>query len=139
MNEYWSSGSSFEMQAGYVRARRCGDHVFVAGTTGFNYDEMSIPNELDAQVHQAVQNIGVALGHVDATLGDVVRINWIITDRAYFFPAGEILKSYFETARPVMTTLVCALIDARMKFEIEVTAMINTNRLPSIRLPGGEI
>ena len=37
-----SSGSKFEAEIGYSRAIVDGDWIWVAGTTGFNYDTMTI-------------------------------------------------------------------------------------------------
>jgi len=40
-----SSGSEFESKIGYSRAVADGDYVFVSGTTGYNYDTMSISGD----------------------------------------------------------------------------------------------
>ena len=40
-----SSGSPFEEQIGYSRAVAQGPFVFVSGTTGFNYDTMTIDDD----------------------------------------------------------------------------------------------
>jgi len=45
-----SSGSTFEAQIGYSRAVVDGDWIFVAGTTGFDYTRMTLP---DGVVEQA--------------------------------------------------------------------------------------
>ena len=76
-----SSGSSFEKVAGYSRAVVEGEWVFVAGTTGFDYAAMSISKDLGEQVHQAFRNVGAALHQAGASLADVVRANYIMTQR----------------------------------------------------------
>ena len=38
-----SSGSKFEAEIGYSRAVVDGDYVFVAGTTGYDYGTMTLP------------------------------------------------------------------------------------------------
>jgi enamine deaminase RidA (YjgF/YER057c/UK114 family) len=42
MRRLISSGSSFEREIGYSRAVVDGDWVFVSGTTGFDYETMTI-------------------------------------------------------------------------------------------------
>jgi len=41
-----SSGSQFERDIGYSRAVVDGDWIFVSGTTGFNYETMTISDNL---------------------------------------------------------------------------------------------
>lgn len=94
--------------------------IVSAGTTGFDYNKMQIEDSLEKQVEQAVANIRSYLKEYGATLHDVKICNWIITDRKYFELAGGILKRHFYPNKPVMMTLVCELVDERMKFEMQV-------------------
>lgn len=121
-----SSGSEFEEQIGYSRAVVDGDWIHVAGTTGFDYAKMTISEDLEAQARQAFANIAAALKQADATLDDVVRVTYYLAEREYFEKAAPIFGEYFARARPAATAVVCGLVDARMKIEIEVTARKNT-------------
>lgn len=117
-----SSGSAFEAIAGYSRAVVDGDWIHVAGTTGFDYSTMTIAEDLAAQTRQIFANIAAALKQADATLDDVVRVTYYLAEREYFEKAAPIFGEYFARARPAATAIVCGLVDARMKIEIEVTA-----------------
>jgi len=121
-----SSGSAFEAVAGYSRAVVDGDWIHVAGTTGFDYAKMTISEDLEAQARQAFANIAAALKQADATLDDVVRVTYYLAEREYFEKAAPIFGEYFARARPAATAVVCGLVDARMKIEIEITARKNT-------------
>ena len=121
-----SSGSAFEKIAGYSRAVVEHGLVHVSGTTGFNYDVMTIEDDLVLQTHQTFKNIETALKQADATLDDVVRVRYLITDASYFEQIASICGHYFANARPAGTMMVVGLIDPRMKIEIEVTARLNT-------------
>jgi len=121
-----SSGSAFEAVAGYSRAVVDGDWIHVAGTTGFDYAKMTISDDLEAQARQAFANIAAALKQADATLDDVVRVTYYLAEREYFEKAAPIFGEYFARARPAATAVVCGLVDARMKIEIEITARKNT-------------
>jgi reactive intermediate/imine deaminase len=117
-----SSGSAFEAVAGYSRAVLDGDWIHVAGTTGFDYSTMTIAEDLAAQTRQVFTNIAAALKQADATLDDVVRVTYYLAEREYFGQVAAIFGEYFARARPAATAIVCGLVDARMKIEIEVTA-----------------
>jgi reactive intermediate/imine deaminase len=117
-----SSGSSYEAIAGYSRAVVDGDWIHVSGTTGFDYQTMTIQDDLAAQARQAFLNIQAALKEAGASLDDVVRVNYYLTAREHFETAAPIFGEYFARARPAATAVICGLVDERMKIEIEVTA-----------------
>jgi enamine deaminase RidA (YjgF/YER057c/UK114 family) len=117
-----SSGSKFESVAGYSRAVVDGDWVHVSGTTGFNYQTMTIEDDLQAQAHQAFRNIADALAQAGATLDEVVRVRYYMSEPSAFEAAGPVFGQYLGKSRPAATAIVCTLIDPRMKIEIEVTA-----------------
>src|SRR3954463_13872391 len=56
-----TSGSTFEKSIGYSRAVVDGDWIFVSGTTGFDYSNMTIEDDAVAQCEQALKNIEAAL------------------------------------------------------------------------------
>jgi enamine deaminase RidA (YjgF/YER057c/UK114 family) len=117
-----SSGSSFESQVGYSRAVVDGEWVFVAGTTGFNYDTMSISPDVVEQCEQAFRNIEAALRQAGCTLADVVRVTYILPDASEFSRCWPTLRKYFGDIRPAATMISAGLVDTRMRIEIEVTA-----------------
>ena len=120
--ELISSGSPFERDIGYSRAVVDGDWVFVAGTTGFNYETMVLSDDVAAQCEQTFKNIEQALAQAGSTLDDVVRVTYILDDRDDWPACWPITRRYLGTARPAATMLVAGLQDARIKIEIEVTA-----------------
>jgi len=117
-----SSGSSFEKIAGFSRAVVDGEWVFVSGTTGYNYADMTISDDVVAQARQTFENIKSALAHAGCTLADVVRVHYYLTEQRYFNELAPIFGEYLGQARPAATALICGLVDTAMKIEIEVTA-----------------
>jgi len=118
-----SSGSSFEKSIGYSRAVVDGDRVIVSGTTGFDYATMTISDDVVAQCEQALKNIEAALKQAGATFRDVVRVTYLLTDAANFERCWPAMGQAFGEVRPACTAMVVGLVDARMKIEIEVTAL----------------
>jgi uncharacterized protein (TIGR03086 family) len=117
-----SSGSAFEEQIGYARAVVDGDWVHVSGTTGFDYTTMTVPDGVLEQAEQCLRNIEAALAEAGCTFADVVRVRYLLPDRADFEPCWPLLRRRFGDVRPAATMLVCGLADPRMKIEIEVDA-----------------
>jgi enamine deaminase RidA (YjgF/YER057c/UK114 family) len=120
--KYISSGSTFEAEIGYSRAVVEGDWVFVSGTTGFNYREMTIADSIEEQAEQCFMNILEALTMAGATLRDVVRVRYIVPQADEFERTWPVLRRYFGEVRPAATMFAAGLADPRMKIEIEVTA-----------------
>jgi 2-iminobutanoate/2-iminopropanoate deaminase len=120
--ELISSGSPFEQDIGYSRAVVDGDWIFVAGTTGFDYETMDISDDVATQCEQTFQNIIQALGQAQASLADVVRVHYILSDRNDWPACWPVTHRHFGEVRPAATMFVADLQDPRMKIEIEVTA-----------------
>lgn len=117
-----SSGSSFEEDIGYSRAVVDDDWVFVSGTTGFNYQTMTIAEGLLEQTEQCLRNIAAALAEAGASFADVVRVTYVLPDATAFPECWPALRAAFGTVRPAATMLSAGLADPRMRIEIEVTA-----------------
>ena len=118
-----SSGSTFEQQIGYSRAVVMGEWVFVSGTTRFDYSAMTISDDVVQQAEQCMKNIEAALREANASVGDVVRVNYILPDANDFEPCWPVLRKYFGDVRPAATMISAGLADPRMKIEIQVTAL----------------
>ncbi len=117
-----SSGSTFEREIGYSRAVVDGDWIFVSGTTGFDYQMMTIPNSLVEQTEQCFRNIQSALAQAGASLHDVVRVTYVLPKADEFPQCWPILRKYFGDVRPAAMMISAGLADPRMRIEIEVTA-----------------
>lgn len=118
-----SSGSTFENEIGYSRAVVQDNWVFVSGTTGFNYDDMTISEDIAEQTKQCFENIIAALSKADASLSDIVRINYIVPESSEFEKSWPVLRHYLQEIKPAATMISAGLADPRMKIEIEVTAL----------------
>jgi len=117
-----SSGSTFEQEIGYSRAVVDGDWIFVSGTTGFDYQTMTIRDGLVEQTEQCLRNIQSALAQADASLHDVVRVVYVLPKASEFPECWPVLRKYFGGVRPAAMMISAGLADPRMRIEIEVTA-----------------
>jgi enamine deaminase RidA (YjgF/YER057c/UK114 family) len=103
--------------------------VFVAGQIGWNAAGEFESDDFVAQVGQALRNVVAVLAEDGARAEHIARMTWYVTDRAeYVRRAREIGAVYREVIGrhfPAMTAVeVSALVEARAKVEIEVTAVV---------------
>jgi enamine deaminase RidA (YjgF/YER057c/UK114 family) len=122
-----STGSPFEKTAGYSRAVVDGDFAFVAGTTGYDYRSMTMPDDIASQSRNCFKTIEAALKEGGFAMADIVRATYYITDAgdadAHFAVCGEVLGEIRPAATLVVVT---GLYKPEMKVEIEVTAKRRT-------------
>lgn len=98
--------------------------VYVSGTTGFDYANMTISDGVVEQTEQCLRNITSALAEAGCTLDDVVRVRYLLPNRNDFEACWPALRGAFASVRPAATMLECGLYDPRMKIEIEVDARL---------------
>ncbi|MDP5021459.1 MAG: RidA family protein [Burkholderiaceae bacterium] len=118
-----SSGSPYEASIGYSRAVVHGDWVFVSGTTGFNYETMTIVDDVVGQAEQCLKNVEAALKQAGARMADVVKVTYVLPDASEFEACWPVLQRYFGDVRPAAMVMSAGLLDARMRIEVEVTAI----------------
>lgn len=123
MRRLISTGSPFEKTAGYSRAVVQGDWCFVAGTTGYDYATMTMPDSVEDQTRNCLKTIEAALAEGGFAMADIVRVHYYVTDRAYVDIVFPILGETFGEIRPAATMIVCQLNEPEMKIEIEATAL----------------
>ncbi|MCF8070601.1 MAG: RidA family protein [Desulfobacterales bacterium] len=123
-----TNGSEFESKIAYSRAVVDGDYVFVSGTTGYEYETMSISDDAVEQADQCFRNIEKALIEAGSNLDQVVRVRYIFQNKSDFEKCWSIFKKYLGKARPAATMFVAALLDEKIKLEVEVTARVNSRK-----------
>ena len=123
MRRLISSGSPFEIKAGYSRAVVQGDWCFVSGTTGYDYATMTMPESVEDQTRKCLATIGEVLDEAGFSFADVVRCHYYVADAAFADRVFPILGETFGPIRPAATMVVCELIRPEMLIEIEVTAL----------------
>ena len=107
-----------------------GRQVFVAGMVGWNAAAQFESDDLVAQVRQALANVKAVLDEAGAKPEHMVRMTWYVTDRADYLARGrdigaayrEVMGQHYDVAMSAVE--VSALMEARAKVEIEVTAVV---------------
>jgi enamine deaminase RidA (YjgF/YER057c/UK114 family) len=118
-----STGSPFETAYGYSRAVVEADYVFVAGTTGYDYATMRMPDDVALQARNCFATIGKVLTDAGSAMENVVRATFYVTSGEYQEPVLRVAGEHLRSIRPATTIIVVAgLLKPEMKVEIEVTA-----------------
>lgn len=122
-----SSGTHWEQLAGYSRALRVGNRVFVAGTTATDADGNLVGgDDIAAQTAFIFEKIERALHEAGATLEDVVRTRIFIVDKTQWEPVAREHGRIFGEIRPVNTLVaISGLIGEGYLVEIEADAIIS--------------
>jgi enamine deaminase RidA (YjgF/YER057c/UK114 family) len=118
-----STGSPFEKAAGYSRAVVQGNWCFVAGTTGYDYVTMTMPDDVGEQAKNCLATIGKALADAGFAMEDLVRVHYHVTDATFADAVFAVTGKAFGEIRPAATMTISGLIRPEMKIEIEATAL----------------
>lgn len=122
-----SLGSAFEKRGSYSRAVVDGDFCFVAGTTGYDYEKLTIPDSVTEQTRNIFRTVKSVLEEAGFSLADVVRVTHYVTDIRYADELFAVVAEFLADVRPASTLLgVSALATPQMKVEIEITAKRRT-------------
>ena len=106
-----------------------GTQVFVGGQIGWNAQQQFETDDFIAQTRQTLQNVMAVLGEAGAGPEHMVRMTWYVIDRveynARLKELGGVYREVMGKNFPAMSCVqVAALMEARAKVEIEVTAVI---------------
>lgn len=117
-----SSGSPFESEMGYSRAVVKGGWCFVSGTTGYDYQTMTMPVAAADQARNCFETIFAVLFQAGFAPDDIVRVQYTLCDRGMVEEITPILGEYLGRIRPAATMVIAQLMRPEMLVEVEVTA-----------------
>ncbi len=106
-----------------------GRQIFVAGMIGWDAQEQFQSDDFAEQAAQALRNVVAVLRAGGAGPEHIVRMTWYVVDRAEYQAAlptvGAAFRELIGHYTIAMTAVqVCALMEARARVEIEVTAVV---------------
>ena len=109
----------------YCHVVRADRHVWVSGSVGIKPDG-AIPDSTVEQFRLALDGVHACLRHAGANAAHVVKVTIFMTDISERPLINPIRIEYFGENRPASTLVeVSALVDPRLKVEIEAVAYID--------------
>jgi 2-iminobutanoate/2-iminopropanoate deaminase len=110
----------------YCHVVRADRHVWVSGSVGIGSDG-SIPGSTVEQFRIALAGVDACLRQAGANAAQVVKVTIFMTDISERPLINPIRVAYFGEHRPASTLVeVSALVDPRLKVEIEAFAFIDS-------------
>ncbi|HXV70849.1 MAG TPA: Rid family detoxifying hydrolase [Acidimicrobiia bacterium] len=109
--------------APYSAATEAAGLVFLSGQVGL--DPVSgerAPDDVGAQAHQVMRNIGAVLGDLGLAYDDIVKTTVFLADISDFDAVNEVYKSYFEGPFPARSAVQAGALPGGFLVEIEAVA-----------------
>jgi aryl-alcohol dehydrogenase-like predicted oxidoreductase/enamine deaminase RidA (YjgF/YER057c/UK114 family) len=118
------SGTKWEKMAGYSRALRRGNQVWVSGTTATHGDRIIGGSDPAAQTHFIIDKIEGALQSLGSSLEDVVRTRVYVQDMRNWEAVARVHGERFGEIQPANALVQASLVGSAYLVEIEVDAVI---------------
>ena len=120
-----SSGTKWEKLAGYARAVRVGNHIWVSGTTATDGEGTLVgKDDAAAQMRFVLGKIERVLQQLGGSLSDVVRTRVYVSDIAHWEPVARVHGEVFAAIQPTNTLVESRLVGREYLVEVEVEAVM---------------
>ncbi len=119
------SGTVWEDLAGFSRAVRKGDRIFVSGTTATHGDRLIGGTDPGSQAHFCIDKIEGAIQSLGGRLEDVVRTRIYINDPDVWEPVSRAHGARFRDIQPANTLVNAGLIGDGYLIEMEAEAIVD--------------
>lgn len=115
--------SAAESLAPYSPAAEAAGLVFLSGQVGIDpATGERAADDVEAQAHQVMANIGALLGDLGLGYDDIVKSTIFLADIEDFSTVNEVYASYFDGDFPARTTVQAGALPLAFLVEIEVVA-----------------
>jgi len=118
------SGTVWEDLAGFARAVRKGDRIFVSGTTATHGDRLIGGTDAESQAHFCLDKIEGAIQSLGGTLDDIVRTRIYVDDDAAAEAVSRAHGARLGHIQPANTLVRAGLIGEGYLVEMEAEAVV---------------
>ena len=119
------SGTTWEALAGYSRALRYGNQIYIAGTTATDEQGQVVgPDNPAAQTHYIINKFARTLEQLGSRLEDVVRTRIYLRNVEEWEPVARVHGERFGTIRPANTLVQALLVGGEYLVEMEADAIV---------------
>lgn len=107
----------------YVHAVEANGFIFTSGQLGLIPESGTLPEGVEAQTHQSLNNLAAVLEAAGSSLEHVVKTNVFLDDINDFAKVNEIYAQYFQNETPARSCVQAAKLPKGGLVEIEVIAV----------------
>lgn len=108
----------------YVHAVKTGELIFISGQLGLNPADGSLPEGIEAQTKQSLENMKTILEGCGSDFEHVVKTTIFLADIADFGKVNEIYAQYFNKEVPARSCIEVANLPKAGLVEIEAVAVV---------------
>ena len=107
----------------YCHARLAGNTLYTSGQLGLIPATGELPQGVEAQAAQALDNLSAVLAAAGMTCADVVKTTVFLADMGDFAAINAIYAKYFPGEAPARSCVQAAALPKGALFEIEAVAV----------------
>lgn len=107
----------------YSQAIEMNGSLFISGQIPVNPKTGVIPEGIEAQTEQVMQNIGAILKEAGYNFSDVVKSTCLLSDMVNFKPMNEVYARYYNENPPARAAFAVKGLPMGVLVEIETIAM----------------
>lgn len=106
----------------YCHAKLVGGLLFTSGQLGLDPATGTLPEGIEAQTKQSLENLGAVLAAAGLRYGDVVKTTVFLANMEDFGAVNEIYAGYFPKEPPARSCVAVKTLPKNALVEIEVVA-----------------
>ena len=107
----------------YCHAKLAGNTLYTSGQLGLVPATGELPQGVEAQAAQALENLGAVLSAAGMGFGDVVKTTVFLADMGDFAAINAVYAKYFPGEAPARSCVQAAALPKGALFEIEAVAV----------------
>lgn len=123
MNQVISATNAPEALGPYSHAILAGNTLYLSGQLGLDPKSGTLPQGVDAQAKQSLENIGAVLSAAGMTYANVVKTTIFLADMGDFAAINAIYAGYFKGNCPARSCVQAAALPKGALFEMEAIAV----------------
>ena len=123
MNQTITASSAPAAVGPYCHAKLAGNTLYTSGQLGLVPATGELPQGVEAQAAQALENLGAVLSAAGMGFGDVVKTTVFLADMGDFAAINAVYAKYFPGEAPARSCVQAAALPKGALFEIEAVAV----------------
>jgi 2-iminobutanoate/2-iminopropanoate deaminase len=123
MNQTITAANAPAAVGPYCHAKLAGNILFTSGQLGLDPATGALPEGVEAQARQALDNLGAVLRAGGMDFADVTKTTVFLADMADFAAINTIYAEYFNGESPARSCVQVAQLPKGALFEIEAIAV----------------